>query len=165
MKRSIAAFILSALLLVNTANAQSSDKDSDGVFTGIALITDNPRWHELFQRPEVPQISGVSRLTAGERGTLALLFSNAEPRNGMVKIACDVTAFDPNGSRSVVESGPCYEGPFSGPNILHPTLLDLSFAIGADEPEGQAGFKVKLRDVHSGRTVDLTVSFTQGGKR
>lgn len=155
---------LASLLFSGTAVAQSSsDKASDGAFTGIALITDDPNWHQLFQRPETPHISGVDRLAGGERGTLAIIFSNAEPRDGMVSIVCDVTVFDPAGSRLIVDSGPCYDGPYAGPNILHPTLLDLSFGIGEDEPEGKAGFKVTLRDAHSGREVDLEVGFTQGG--
>jgi hypothetical protein len=164
MKSMVAGLMLSCFALTGGAMAQSSsDKASDGQFTGIALITDDPEWHQLFQRPETPEISGVDRLAAGEKGTLAIIFSNAEPRDGVVKIVCDVTAFDPSGSQLIVDSGPCYEGPYAGPNILHPTLLNLSFGIGEDEPEGKAGFEVTLRDAHSGREVDLVVGFTQGG--
>ena len=164
MSRVIAGLFLASLALTGIATAQSSsDKASDGQFTGIALITDDPNWHQQFQRPETPEISSVDHLAAGERGTLAIIFSNAEPRDGVAKIVCDVTVFDPSGSRLIVDSGPCYEGPYAGPNILHPTLLDLSFGIGEDEPEGEAGFEITLRDVHSGRVVDLIVGFTQGG--
>ena len=164
MTRIVVALSLALLLLSGTALAQSSnDKASDGEFTGIALITDDPNWYQMFQRPETPQIRGVDRLAGGERGTLAIIFSNAEPRGGVVSIVCDVTAFDPAGSRLIVDSGPCYEGPYAGPNILHPALLDLSFGVGQDEPEGKAGFKITLRDAHSGREVELEVGFTQGG--
>ena len=164
MQRLIAQIAFAFLALTATAMAQpSSDKASDGQFTGIALITDDANWYKLFQRPETPQLSGVDRLAAGKRATLAIIFSNAEPRDGVVKITCDVTAFDPAGSRQIVNAGPCYEGPYAGPNILHPTQLDLSFGIGENEPEGQAGFKVTLHDVYSGRQVNLTVGFMQGG--
>ena len=158
------ATALSLLVLTAGAMAQSSsDKASDGDFTGIAMLTDDANWHEQFERPETPQISGIDRVAAGGSGTLALLFSNAEPRDGVVRILCDVTAFDPSGTQPVIKAGPCYEGPFGGPNVLHPTLLDLTFGIGKDEAEGQAGFEVTLHDAHSGRSVDLTVTFTQGG--
>lgn len=164
MNRLIGGLFLAYCALSSGAMAQSSsDKASDGDFTGIALITDDPNWYALFQRPETPEISGVDRVGGGERGTLAIIFSNAEPRDGVAKILCDVTAFDPTGSRLIVDSGPCYEGPYAGPNILHPTQLDLSFGIGEDEAEGEAGFEITLRDVHSGRVVELTVGFTQGG--
>lgn len=147
---------------VALTEAPGSDKQSDGIFTGIALITDDPSWHALFQRPETPHVRGQDHFEPGQRGVLAILFSNAEPRQGVVRVICDVTAFDPRGSQLVVDSGPCYEGPFLGPNILHPALLDLQFEIGRDDPEGRGGFEITLRDAHSDREVDLEVSFTQG---
>ena len=145
------------------AFAQSDyDKQSDGQFTGLALITDDPNWHLQFQRPSTPAIDGRDHFKAGESGTLALIFSNAEPRQGNVKIVCDVIAFDPQGSRKIVDAGPCYEGPYAGPNILHPTLLDLNFTIGPNDPKGLAGFRIVLRDAYSDRKVELAVAFTQG---
>lgn len=140
------------------------DKDSDGQFTGLAIITDDAKWYEQFARPETPQITGKSSFGPGEAGALALLFSNAKPQDGAAEIRCDITAFDPEGSRQIANGDVCYKGPYLGPNILHPTLVDLRFAMGQDEPEGKAGFKITMRDVHSGRTVDLNVSFTQGGQ-
>jgi hypothetical protein len=155
-----------SVAMPSAAKAQSlsgseSDKKSDGQFTGIALITDDPGWYERFQRPETPQITGRDRFGPGESGALAVIFSNATPRQGMVKITCEVTAFDPKGSHALAVSKPCYEGPFAGPNILHPAQLDLRFKMGPDEPAGQAGFKITLHDAYSGREVHLTVSFTQ----
>lgn len=140
------------------------DKDSDGQFTGLAIITDDAKWYEMFSRPEVPQISGKSSFGPGEAGSLALIFSNAEPHDGTAEIRCDITAFDPEGSRQIANDDVCYKGPYSGPNILHPTLIDLRFAMGQDEPAGKAGFKIRMRDAHSGRAVDLNVSFTQGAQ-
>ncbi len=161
--RFLAVVVAAILAAAAPAAAQtsSSDKDSSGQFTGIALITDDPNWRELFKRPETPQISGASRFKPGQRGVLAIMFSNAEPRQGRVRVICDVTAFDPKGSHSVVRSAPCYEGPFAGPNILHPVALDLQFEIGADDPAGRAGFEVTLRDAHSRREVELHVTFIQ----
>ena len=165
--RFVAWLIIAAsfALAAGAAMAQSPDghdKQSDGQFTGIAMITDDLEWYDLFQRPEPPQINGPDRLEAGERGALVIIFSNAEPRDGMAKITCDITAFDPTGSRLVAEDETCYEGPFRGPNILHPALLDLQFEIGPADPEGRAGFEITLRDAHSGREVQLKVAFTQG---
>lgn len=166
--RALLGRLLSALILMvgmtGLSLAQEDtgfDKDSDGQFTGLALITDDAKWYELFSRPEPPQISGKSSFGPGEEGSLALIFSNAEPKNGMAEIRCDITAFDPEGSRQVANDNICYKGPYHGRNILHPTLVDLRFAMGQDEPEGKAGFKITMRDVHSGRAVDLNVSFTQ----
>ena len=151
--------------LGQSANGSSADKRSDGRFTGIAMITDDLKWYRLFSRPETPRISGADHLPAGAEGVLALVFSNAEPRDGTVKVICDVASFDPDGSQVIVKSGLCYDGPYFGPNVLHPVQMDLTFGIASDEPEGKAGFKVKLRDAHSGRKVNLLVTFTQGGKQ
>jgi len=161
--RSLVAFVL-AVSLGNAASAQSSlstDKRSDGAFTGIALITDDLSWYELFQRPEPPRISGEDQFGPGERGSLAIIFSNAEPNGGTVRVECDIRAFDPKGSRIVIESGLCYEGPYGGDNVLHPALLDIQFEIAPDDPAGQAGFEITLRDANSTRMVTLTVEFTQ----
>ena len=165
MRRGLRVAALTVIILGAAATqslADSADKGSDGDFTGIALITDDAAWHRQFQQAQTPQISGQDHFGPGDRGTLALIFSNAEPRQGIVRIACDVTAYDPGGERMIVASGPCYEGPYAGPNILHPTLLDLTFTIGADDPPGEAGFKITLHDENSGRSVNLDVSFTQG---
>ena len=160
----LVALALVALLgsTMGAAAQSSTDKQSDGQFTGIALITSNLRWYELFERPEPPRITGVDHLKAGEHGALAIIFSNAEPRNETVRVECDVTAFDPGGSSPVVKSGVCYEGPYHGDNVLHPALLDLQFAMGANDPPGRAGFKITLRDAYSSRKVKLNVVFTQG---
>ena len=45
------------------------DKQSDGRFTGIAMITDDLDWYDRFQRPEPPEISGRDRFEAGEAGS------------------------------------------------------------------------------------------------
>lgn len=154
----IAAF---ATALATPSAAEGTDKDSDGAFTGIALITDDPRWYDLFAQPETPNISGKDEFAPGDRGALALVFSNAEAKDGAVRVTCDVTAIDPSGSKLIVDDGPCYEGPYNGDNILHPVLLDLQFEIGPDDPAGRAGFEITLTDVHSGREVQLAVDFTQ----
>jgi hypothetical protein len=159
----LASLLVAAICLAGPAAAEGTDKDSDGAFTGIALITDDPRWYDLFAQPETPNISGKDEFAAGDRGALALVFSNAEARDGVVRVTCDVTAFDPSGSELIVNDGPCYEGPYNGDNILHPALLDLQFEIGPDDPTGRAGFEVTLRDAYSGRTVDLRVEFSQRG--
>lgn len=165
MKRLIfaLALALASLVSIGSATAQSSDKKSDGDFTGLALITDDPNWFALFQRPETPNISLRNVLGAGDSAALALIFSNAEPLDGVIRVVCDVTAFDPKGSQVLVESGPCYEGPSIGPNILVPALLNISFSIAPDDPDGEAGFEITMRDVNSGRSVNLNVTFTQGG--
>jgi hypothetical protein len=169
LSRGVAGLFVLALLamlggsaVAESGNAGSADKQSDGAFTGLAMLTDDPEWYTQFQRPETPQINGRDHFDAGELGVLAILFSNAEPRDGVVKVMCDITSFDPDGSQLVVDSGPCYEGPYNGPNILHPALLTLNFRIGPDEPAGRAGFEITLRDAYSGRAVDLAVAFTQG---
>ena len=143
---------------------ENADKRSDGRFTGIAIITEDLKWYELFNKPEIPQIRGQDAFGPGDRGALAIIFSNAEPRSGTVKVECDITALDPNGSSPVVESGVCYEGPYAGDNILHPAMLDLQFEIGENDPVGRSGFEITLRDVHSRRSVDLRVTFTQGSE-
>lgn len=138
------------------------DKASDGQFTGLLLVTDDLDWYDMFQRPEPPSFEGKQHFSPGEKGSLAIIFSNAEPRDGVVRVLCDITAHDPEGSRQVADDQLCYEGPFYGPNILHPALLDLRFEIGDDEPAGQAGFSVTLQDAYSDRAVDLEIAFTQG---
>jgi hypothetical protein len=151
-------------LLASTAGvlAQGADKQSDGRFTGYAAITDDLKWYDRFQRPETPAIHGQDLFKPGDRGSLVILFSNAEPRQGAVKVECDIVSFDPKGSSKVVDAGTCYEGPYHGDNIFHPALLDLQFEIGENDPAGAAGFNVTLRDVNSGRSVDLSVAFKQG---
>lgn len=164
--RDMATRLLGVALAVSIAGpalAASLDKASDGQFTGIALITDDLNWYDTMRRPQTPSFEERDRFVVGEKGALAIVFSNAEPRDGVVRIVCDVTAFDPDGSRLIVDSGPCYEGPFAGPNLLHPALLDLKFEIAPGDPTGRAGFQITLRDAHSGRSIDLEVDFTQGG--
>ena len=167
--RAIALAGLLALGSAHTALAQAPDtgmdKQSDGRFTGIAVVTDNVDWYEMFQRPEPPQFDGKGHYGPGDRGSLAIIFSNPEPRNGVVRVLCDIVARDPAETRRVASEAVCYEGPYLGPNILHPALLDLRFEMGADEPAGQAGFSVTLNDAYSGRAVTLDVSFTQGPGR
>lgn len=140
------------------------DKQSDGQFTGLAFITGDAQWYEAFSRPEVPRFSGKTTFAPGEEGVLALIFSNAEPRNGMVEIRCDIEAFDPESTREVASDVLCYQGPLYGPNILHPASLDLRFVMGEDEPPGPAGFRITMRDAHTQRTVILEVSHIQGGQ-
>lgn len=159
-------FALWFLLGSTAAFAQPADggidKASDGQFTGLLLVTDNLGWYEMFLRPEPPSFEAKAHFGPGEKGSLAIIFSNAEPRDGVVRVLCDITAHDPDGSRQVANDQLCYEGPFFGPNILHPALLDLRFEIGDDEPSGQSGFSVTLLDAYSDRTVDLGIAFTQG---
>lgn len=159
-------FGLLLLLCNTTAFAQSvdggMDKASDGQFTGLLLVTDNLDWYDMFQRTEPPAFEAKENFAPGEKGSLAIIFSNAEPRDGFVRVLCDITAHDPDGSRQVADDQVCYEGPFYGPNILHPALLDLRFEIGDDEPSGKSGFSVRLQDVYSNRAVDLDVDFMQG---
>ena len=157
-----ASVAMPGIAAAQSPGGSESDKKSDGQFTGIALITDDPGWYESFQRPETPRITGRDHFGPGESGVLAVIFSNATPRQGMLKVTCAITAFDPKGSHALAVSQPCYEGPFAGPNILHPAQLDLRFKIGPDDPAGQAGFKITLHDAYSGREVHLAVSFAQG---
>lgn len=158
--------MLAVLLCTAAASAQPADggmdKASDGQFTGLLLVTDNLAWYDMFQRPEPPSFDAKQHFVPGEKGSLAIIFSNAEPRNGTVRVMCDISTRNPEGSRQVAADQVCYEGPFYGPNILHPALLELKFEMGDEEPAGEAGFSVTLRDAHSGRSVDLDVSFTQG---
>jgi hypothetical protein len=157
------ALALVALLALSTsAQAQSgADKASSGRFTGIAIVTGDLKWFRLFESPEPPEIRGKDVFRPGERGTVALIFSNAQPRGGIVRVECDITAFDPKGSSVIVDDAVCYEGPFYGDNVLTPALLDLQFEIGKNDADGLAGFKIVLRDVNSGRRVNLAVAFDQ----
>ncbi len=155
--------VLASLMGASAALAQDgADQKHDGKFTGIAIITDDLKWFDLFSKPETPRIHGKRAFAPGERGALALAFSNAEPQQGIVRIECDITAFDPDGSSEVAKAAPCYEGPYYGDNILTPALLDLQFEIGEDDTEGRTGFRIAARDVHSGRSVKLSVAFTRG---
>ncbi|SFZ84745.1 hypothetical protein SAMN02983003_2190 [Devosia enhydra] len=156
--------VLALPALAQSAEPVGADKASDGQFTGIAMVTDHLDWYAMFARPQTPRVSGQSHFPPGRQGALALMFSNAEPRNGVVTITCGIEAFDPDGSRQV-HSGPCYEGPYRGPNIIHPTLLDLQFKIGPNERAGLAGFRITMRDAHARKTVGLAVSFIQGAAR
>lgn len=158
--------LLAVLLGTAVASAQSANQDiakaSDGQFTGLLLVTDNLAWYEMFQRPEPPTFEAKDHFERGQKGSLAIIFSNAEPRDGIVRVMCDISTHNPEGTRQVAVDEVCYEGPFYGPNILHPALLELKFEMGDDEPAGDAGFSVTLRDAYSGRSVDLAVWFTQG---
>ena len=162
MRALAAAFLLAFAGFSAGALAQDgADQKHDGKFTGIAMVTKDLKWFELFTKPETPEIRGHDKFGPGERGAVALVFSNAEPRQGIIKIECDIAAFDPEGSKQVLDSGVCYEGPYYGNNVLHPALLDLQFEIGDDDPAGRAGFRITARDVHSARSVKLNVAFTQ----
>lgn len=157
---------LAALLASSPALAQSGmDKDSDGAFTGIAIVTDDLKWFKLFESPKTPQISGQDVFRPNDRGALALIFSNAEAKRGVVRIECDVTAFDAKGSNRIVDGAACYEGPAYPDNVLVPALLDIQFEIEDTDPAGPAGFKVVMRDMHSGREVQLKVGFDQDTAR
>jgi hypothetical protein len=144
------------------AEPQTSDKASNGRFTGIALVTSDLDWFDKFQRPETPQIKGKSSFGPGESGAIVTLFSNAEVRNGRVRVECQITAFQPEKERRTYPPGPCYDGPARPDNVLYPSLLDLRFSMGEDEPAGISGFDIVMRDLHSGRSVKLRVSFLQG---
>ncbi|MEQ1900029.1 MAG: hypothetical protein ABL866_04790 [Devosia sp.] len=151
-----------ALAVSTGALAQSgSDKDSDGKFTAIAIVTGDLNWFKLFESPKTPVIKGKDVFGPGEQGTVALIFSNAKPNGGTVRVECDISAFDPKGSSVVADDAVCYEGPFYGENVLTPALLDLRFKIGKNDPDGRAGFKITLHDVNSGRRVTLNVAFEQ----
>lgn len=169
MSRPVLTLAMALLAVLGCASGAVSqttdggiDKASDGAFTGLLLVTDNVDWYDMFQRPEPPSFEAKEHFGPGEPGSLAIIFSNAEPRDGQVRVLCDIIAHDPEGTREVATNQVCYEGPFFGPNILHPALLDLRFEMGGDEPAGRAGFSVALRDAYSGRAVDLEISFTQG---
>jgi hypothetical protein len=144
---------------------QPIDRESSGNFTAIAIVTSDIGWYDLFRRPETPHIRDTEHFAAGQTGALAIIFSNAKPRDGKIKVECDVTAFDPKGSSTVVDGGTCYEGPYFGDGVLHPALLDVRFDIGPNDPPGRAGFKVTLRDAQSGRRVNLEVGFVQGASK
>jgi hypothetical protein len=159
--------ILVGGLLSSAASAQSDigiDKASSGRFTGLAVITDDLDWYDMFSRPETPSFSSKPHFAPGEWGALATIFSNAEAHDGKVEVRCDIDAFDPTGTRQVVRDAVCYEGPYRGDNILHPTLADLRFQIAPEDPPGEAGFLVTMRDAHSGHEVELRVSFEQGAQ-
>lgn len=156
------AMVCGTLVAAAQPGDGSIEKASDGPFTGLLLVTDNLDWYDMFQRPEPPSFEAKEHFVPGEKGALAIIFSNAEPRDGIVRVMCDITTYNPQGSQQVAANQICYEGPFNGPNILHPALLDLKFEMADDEPAGEAGFSVTLRDANSGRAVDLDVSFTQG---
>jgi hypothetical protein len=165
MRRPLVVAVI-VLLSSMAAWAQSADrgmdKASDGQFTGLLLVTDNLDWYDMFQRPEPPSFEAKDHFVPGEKGALAIIFSNAKPRDGVVRVMCDISTYNPDGRKQVADDQLCYEGPFYGPNILHPALLDLKFEMAEDEPAGEAGFSVTLRDANSGRSVDLDISFTQG---
>lgn len=147
------------------AEPRSTDKASSGAFTGIALVTDDPNWFELFRRPETPEISGKDSFRPGERGVIAVLFSNAEPENGRVAVSCEITAYEPDGTSSRYAPGPCYDGPALPDNVLYPTALDLQFTVGPNDQNGLAGFRIVLRDLNGGQSVALDVSFMQDTAR
>jgi hypothetical protein len=163
MRARAAALLLAATLAGFSPVLAQDDADQkhDGKFTGIAMVTKDLKWFELFSKPETPEIRGAGKFVPGERGAVALIFSNAEPRGGKIKIECDVTAFDPDGSSQVAKSASCYDGPYYGDDILTPALLDIQFEIGKDDPDGKAGFHITARDVYSGRSVKLSVTFVQ----
>ena len=159
-----ALMLIFAALLMGTSSVlaqDGSDTQSDGKFTGIAIITGDVKWFDLFAKPETPHIQGQDKFGPGERGALAIIFSNAKPRGGIVKVECDIIAYDPEGTKPVVKSGKCYEGPYYGDNILHPALLEIQFEGDKDDPAGRAGFEITLRDVYSGRSVKLSVAYEQ----
>jgi hypothetical protein len=163
MKRLGATTCVLFLNFVSAALGQSDyDKQSDGKFTGLAFITEDVRWYEQFSQPEMPAIDGKNRFLTGERGALALIFSNAEPKDGEVRIECEIVAIEPNGQRTAVgDPQACYRGPYFGDNILHPTLVDLQFEVAEGDPSGQAGFQITMRDVYSGRQLELNVAYQQ----
>jgi hypothetical protein len=159
--------LLAVLLAVaSAASAQSTkpsanDKASNGQFVGLAFVTDDANWYLQFERPETPKINGKDSFKPGERGSIATIFSGAEPRDGKMHVDCEITAFEPNGERKSLPPGKCYEGPARPPGVLTPSLLDLNFAIGPNDIRGIAGFEIIMRDKISGRSVKLEVSFMQ----
>jgi hypothetical protein len=155
--------VLVAMLAVapTAASDTSVNKQNDGKFTGIAMVTSDLKWFKLFESPKTPEIKGKDSFRPGEWGAIAVIFANAEPRKGVVKVECDITAFDPKGSTVILKGGKCYEGPYYGDFVLTPVLIDLHFEIKADDAPGRAGFKITLRDVYSKRSVKLTVDFQQ----
>lgn len=164
----LAGLIAAIVLLTSTlcasawgAEPRSMDKNSDGAFTGIALITEDLNWFETFQRPETPQFSGKDSLKPSEKAAVATFFSNPRVESGRVRVRCSVTAFEPSGETRALPSGMCYDGPPLPPNTLYPTFLDFKFGVGEDDARGIAGFRITMRDLNSGREVTVVVSFMQ----
>lgn len=160
-------FLIAGALFAVASNAMAqearpSDKKSDGQFTGIALVTNDPVWYKQFNRPEPPSLAQISHLLPGERGVIATLFSNPTVQNGRVKIECTITAQDADGSSKSFPTGVCYEGPARPPNVLYPSLLDLQFEITENDVYGLAGFDIQMQDAYSDREVLLSVTFMQG---
>lgn len=144
------------------AEPQARDKASDGAFTGLAFVTGDLKWFEQFQRPEAPTINGKNHFSPGESGAIATLFSNAKSTNGRVRVACEITAFDPDGTSRSFPPGMCYDGPAFPPNTLYPSLMDINFTITKEDTYGLAGFKILMRDLNADKSVQLQVSFIQG---
>lgn len=163
---SVLSVIAVVLLFVGSnaiaQEANPSDKKSDGQFTGIALVTNDPNWYEQFNRPETPSLAQIDRLLPGERGVIATLFSNPTVQNGRAKIECTIIAKDADGSSKSFPTGICYEGPARPPNVLYPSLLDLQFEVTESDPFGLAGFDIHMQDAYSDREVLLSVTFLQG---
>jgi hypothetical protein len=160
----LASFFIALFCIfpATAADPHIQDKASDGVFTGLALVTKTLDWYDQFKKPETPHIEGKSRFASGETGAIATLFSNAQVKNDRVLIECEIKSFGPDGSTHSQPSGVCYDGPAQPPNTLYASLLDLRFKIGDDDPVGLAGFEILMRDLNSGRSVKLKVSFLQG---
>ena len=86
MRALATALLLVAALTASVSAQDAADQKHDGKFTGIAIITKDLKWYDLFNKPDPPQISGEDTFRPGERGALVLIFSNPEPRQGFVKI-------------------------------------------------------------------------------
>jgi len=143
--------------------ARPSDKQSDGQFTGIALVTNDPVWYEQFNRPETPSLAQITSVAVGERGVIATLFSNPTLKNGNAKVECSLSVTQPDGTSQNLPSGICYEGPARPANVLYPSLMDIQFEVTATDPVGFVTFNINMKDAYSDKAVTLTVTFLQGG--
>lgn len=163
MRFSPAAALFVALAFAgsaSTALAQTIVKADDGTFAVAAMITTDPTWRERFTENAWPRVDKAI-FAVGESGTLALVFANAEIRNGEASIVCDVTLYDDRVEKVIAEKTPCYQGPAGVPGMANPVMVDWTFTVLAGDALGKAGFRVTITDAHSGRAIPVDVSYAR----
>jgi hypothetical protein len=146
--------------LAGGAAAAPIQKASASGFTVIAVITTDLRWLEKWSKPGAPNFQEVGTLKVGDKATLALLFSDAQLRNGRALLQCDVTIVDESDG-SVKKSPPhvCFDANAKAPpHTLIPTLLEINFTVAPADKPGLLRFQIGVTDQNRHVRVPVSVS-------
>lgn len=137
-------------------------KAEDGFEGMLLLVRDMGEFEAQLRQHGARAFNLVTHPRRGEPFTAAVLFSRCSPRAGTCSVRIDWTVVAPDGSPygSQADQAACSncEAPVGGKGSLAETSLNI--VIEQDDPKGDYQVIARLRDLHSGSSVELTTGFT-----